>query len=551
MKREQLSNFHRTLILAILMIGLVIVVAGITLVSVYQAAHRTESERLAEAAHYQARLLETVIQRKYSENPQASREQILESALNLLQDTHVNFGNYGQKTELVLGQRRENKIILLLFKHQRSTSERIEIDTHSALALPMQRALAGQSGVVAGPDYRGVEVLAAYIPVRDYGLGVVAKIDLAEFERDYIKAGITAALSGLLLIVIASIIFYRISRKIVHEAKESEVRLDVILDTVVDGIISIDTQGIITSYNKAAQHIFGYTAEEALGASINLLIPESYHSRHNEHLAEYAKTHSSNIMGIGREVVGKRKDGNLFPMDLAISNAQVGKQIIFTGVVRDITQRKQVEAELERHREHLEEQVKERTQALENANKQLEELARKDSLTGIANRRVFNSILKLELNRASRNRTALTLMMADIDYFKKYNDGYGHLAGDSCLIKVAKIAEKTFQRAGDLVARYGGEEFAVVLPSTSSTEAEHLAQQLLNAINQQDIEHEFSEVANHVTISIGVVTVVPSNSLTDKLLIKAADDALYQAKQSGRNRYVISDVSRNREQESA
>jgi len=158
-----------------------------------------------------------------------------------------------------------------------------------------------------------------------------------------------------------------------------------------------------------------------------------------------------------------------------------------------------------------------------------------DGLTGIANRRRFDLHLEDEFRRAKRNATPVSLVMIDVDYFKDFNDNYGHQRGDDCLIRIGSALSGMLNRARDLVARYGGEEFTVVLPDTDKDGALQVAEAMRAAVEALAIEHAYSGVARHVTISLGVSTLVPELSTTTGSLIHAADRALYQAKRAGRN----------------
>jgi diguanylate cyclase (GGDEF)-like protein len=175
----------------------------------------------------------------------------------------------------------------------------------------------------------------------------------------------------------------------------------------------------------------------------------------------------------------------------------------------------------------------------------MEKISSLDELTGIPNRRQLNNILKSEWQRAIRNRAELSLLMIDVDHFKKFNDHYGHIAGDECLINVAKALQKACYRPGDFVARYGGEEFTVILPESNRAGAQHLAERLRAAVEALNISHKNSEVSHHVTISIGGASVLPSLGQNHDILVLAADNALYQAKNTGRNRVVITGDPRN------
>jgi diguanylate cyclase (GGDEF)-like protein len=189
------------------------------------------------------------------------------------------------------------------------------------------------------------------------------------------------------------------------------------------------------------------------------------------------------------------------------------------------------------HRE-LEQRVAERTQELEAANHRLEALSTTDGLTGIANRRRFDEVLANEWNRALRVQEPVALLMLDVDLFKKYNDHYGHQAGDECLRSVAKIFEANSRRSSDLAARYGGEEFALIAANTDATRAVRLAMAICNSIESLGLPHVDSPFGK-VTVSIGVAVITPENAEQAEVLVHQADDALYLAKNQGRNRVVL------------
>jgi diguanylate cyclase (GGDEF)-like protein len=172
------------------------------------------------------------------------------------------------------------------------------------------------------------------------------------------------------------------------------------------------------------------------------------------------------------------------------------------------------------------------------AEDQLKLIASMDGLTGIANRRHFDTTLDLEWRRAMRNATPLSLIMIDIDFFKNYNDLHGHLAGDSCLQKIAHTIRDSLRRAGNFASRYGGEEFIAILPDTNAEEAFLFAESLREKIENLDIEHKDSNVGSNVTISLGIYSLIPDKNRTRDELIGLADKALYKAKQGGRNRVV-------------
>lgn len=179
---------------------------------------------------------------------------------------------------------------------------------------------------------------------------------------------------------------------------------------------------------------------------------------------------------------------------------------------------------------------------LELANNKLQRLATIDGLTKVANRRCFDIHIIKEWKRGKRQREPLFLLLCDVDFFKIYNDTYGHQQGDECLKIVAKVLSQNAKRPGDLVARYGGEEFALILPNTSAVGAVHVAKLIQSDLNSRGIIHQGSKVSEFVTLSIGIAGMIPDINLSTEKLIKVADEALYEAKKKGRNLIVIKEV---------
>lgn len=206
----------------------------------------------------------------------------------------------------------------------------------------------------------------------------------------------------------------------------------------------------------------------------------------------------------------------------------------------DVLARVRQQLTLRSQKRQLQQEIQERKrveEALRQANRELQRLVNIDGLTQIANRRCFDQVLHQEWKRLKREQAPLSLILCDIDFFKFYNDRYGHLAGDDCLKQVAQAIQQSTRRPADLVARYGGEEFAVILPNTTPEGAIQVATQIQATVANLNICHDRSQVSPLVTLSIGCVTVVPTSESTPENLIAAADQALYCAKVGGRNRY--------------
>lgn len=228
-----------------------------------------------------------------------------------------------------------------------------------------------------------------------------------------------------------------------------------------------------------------------------------------DHEADYrALTRDGNYVWI-RDVVHVVRD-------------EAGEVEALVGFMFDISERKKTEEELLR------------------LQKELEELSFKDGLTGVANRRMFDSIMGIEWENARRNHQPLSLLMLDIDYFKQYNDQYGHVMGDDCLIQVAQVLSSVATRSRDFIARFGGEEFVMVLPETDDQSAKKVAERCRSLILEQGIPHEKSDISPLLTMSLGVGTIIPASGDELKAFIEAVDMLLYKAKQNGRDRIEYS-----------
>lgn len=198
-----------------------------------------------------------------------------------------------------------------------------------------------------------------------------------------------------------------------------------------------------------------------------------------------------------------------------------GEVEALVGFMFDISERKQTE------------------QQLLQLQKQLEELSYQDSLTGVANRRMFDNRLQMEWSNAQRNRLPLSLILLDIDYFKQYNDHYGHVRGDDCLKSVGQALSGAAVRPRDLLARYGGEEFVLLLPETDAQAAAQVSERCRQLIRGQNIQHAHSQVAPLLTISLGVGTLIPGPFDQPQAFLERVDRLLYKAKHQGRNQAVL------------
>jgi diguanylate cyclase (GGDEF)-like protein/PAS domain S-box-containing protein len=303
------------------------------------------------------------------------------------------------------------------------------------------------------------------------------------------------------------------------EAEIANIELSQIINTSIDGMVLIYENFSVKRINTSLLNFFDLSETEAVGKKCYDLMDCSWCNTSECPLTKLLRGKAHIELDIERT----RKDGVTVPFIFSATpfRGLDGSVIGMVARFRDITERKYAE------------------NTLKEANEQLELLSASDGLTGVANRRCFDQTIQREWTRLQRTKDYLSLIMCDVDFFKLFNDTYGHQDGDDCLKSVAKTLQANARRGADCVARYGGEEFAVILPVTGKKSAIHVAEKIRQTMEKMAIAHGKSSVAPCVTLSLGVATVVPDKQGTPDSLIKCADKALYLAKSSGRNRVVV------------
>lgn len=301
-----------------------------------------------------------------------------------------------------------------------------------------------------------------------------------------------------------------------NSLRKSEEMYRIIAEHSTDMISKHDKAGTFLYVSPACRKLTGYEPEELIGrVAYELFHPDDMASI----LQGQADLETSSDLVFNSYRV-RRKDGSYvwFETTGSILRDDDGqfKEILCTS--RDVSSRKNLEQQLLR------------------SNELLQKISSIDALTGVANRRIFDESYAMEWRKAIRFSTPLTVILVDIDYFKTFNDTYGHQEGDLCLKQVADALRRAANRPGDLIARYGGEEFVIVLPSTDATGASIVAERLRAEVENLSIPHIRSDVSHVVTASLGTATIVPNLELTRHDLLLQADKALYQAKKDGRNR---------------
>lgn len=283
---------------------------------------------------------------------------------------------------------------------------------------------------------------------------------------------------------------------------------DVVVRNTREGIVVLDPGLRIETVNPGFERITGFAAADVLGRTPDVLAAQALDSDALQHMRSSLRA-SQQWEGL---LWARRKNGETYPLEASLDAVRdaAGNVARHVMVFRDVTVQKQLED-------------------------RLRELSATDALTLVANRRTFDEALEREWHRAMRSNLPVSLVMADIDFFKAFNDVYGHVAGDACLQQVAAAIAAGVQREGALVARYGGEEFAVILPATDADAAREVAERIRRQVEGLAIPHSGNPGGGCVTISMGLSTRTPPQTADFVSLMQSADKALYRAKESGRN----------------
>lgn len=339
----------RLLILVGIMVAVSLIVVLFAISLLYEAAFAEEESRLAEAVKSHARLIEAVARFDSVHSRDAHPDGWQAATLGQVIDAHNHDEGFGETGEFALARREGNRIIFLLKQRLSGSTVPEPVAFAGQLAKPMQLALSNKSGTTVGRDYRGKIVLAAHEPVALLNLGIVAKIDLSEIRAPFIRAGLVSGMVAVLVVVLGALLFFKISNPMIQRLEESVARTHAFLETALDGIIIMDHEGRITDFNPAAEKIFGYSKTEIIGRLLaETIIPPDLRERHNQGLARYLATGETSLLGQRIEISAVRADGGEFPIELTIARIGHSEPPQFTGFLRDISERKQAEARLQK-----------------------------------------------------------------------------------------------------------------------------------------------------------------------------------------------------------
>lgn len=314
-----------------------------------------------------------------------------------------------------------------------------------------------------------------------------------------------------------------------------------LFDQAPDGYLVTDITGRIYEANQTIAHWLQLKSSQLLGKALQALIASTHLSQFQHQWNTLLKTTAQDSGSIYLFLLSLQSATQTeIPVELSVKPVRNPQQEIvgFRWMVRLLSSQRQAEVDILQLNAQLQKQVVAQAAALQRAKRQLEAQVYTDHLTKVANRRQFDQHLHQEWRRCQRQSLPLTLVMCDVDYFKRYNDLNGHLAGDACLRRVAQVLKRTIGRSGDLVARYGGEEFALILPATITENALQLIAKLRSRIAKLAIINGDSPLS----MSFGLVTVIPNRQETPDKLVAAADQALYLAKRNGRDQYHLGSV---------
>ena len=373
----------------------------------------------------------------------------------------------------------------------------------------------GSSQQVSSVD--GVSRLSSYRKVDDYPLVVFVTVSTNDILSSWWSDATIALLASATVSAILGLFGWRLVTQFrLRDQKdaavrESEQQYRLLADASTDVIVKLGPNGRRQYVSPACERMFGYQPIELLDG----------HPRDTAHPDDWPRLAAciEEILTVGQAPPVtyrvRRRDGIYLWVEIQGRRLEVGQGCVVA--IRDITARKRVEALLHEANNHLQQQVM------------------LDGLTGVANRRCFDQTFEKEFRRARRNSSPIGLLMIDVDHFKKFNDIYGHPAGDGCLRRIAETIEAQVRRPGDFVARYGGEEFAVLLPDTGPGGASEMASRITAAIERLGIVHRGNSFSV-ATVSIGVATSEQNHpDHSHHKLLEMADTALYQAKERGRN----------------
>lgn len=321
-------------------------VGAVSIATLYQTAIDQHRLRLIEIVQSQARLIESIASFNAFRNGSDISNDWQDITLSQVQNAHSQFEGFGETGEYAMARLSGDNIeFVLTHSHDNFETGRI-IPYQGEWAEPMRKALNGESGTTIGLDYRGHTVLSAFEPIDVLDLGLTAKIDLSEIREPFIRTGLIALAIGLVIIVISSRLFIKIAQPINQQIEQQAETFRTLAETASEGIILINTKGIIQYLNPAAEAMFGYPHGDLIDQSVNRLMSRSLRNHHDGFINNYLETGFKKIIGSGRQLVGQRKNGSQFAFYLSIGDINLEHTRLFAGVLMDLSEQQKLQREI-------------------------------------------------------------------------------------------------------------------------------------------------------------------------------------------------------------
>lgn len=338
---------HKNFKLLILIMAFTsLIVAAVSITSLYNTAFDQHRLRLIETVKSQARLIEAIASFNAFENGSDTDLSWQDTTLQQIKNAHSQFKGFGETGEYALARLSSGMIEFVLSHRHFDLDTPKSIPYQGKWAEPMRLALGNKSGTIIALDYRGEPVLAAYEPVAVLNLGLVAKIDLSEIRTPFIQTGLISLSLGFIIVLISSQLFFRIAEPITQQIEQQAETFQTLAETASEGIVLINTDGLIQYINPAGEAMFGYTEDVLLGQSVNQLMPLTTRKSHDQYINNYLGSGIGKIIGIGRQLVGQRKNGSQFPMHLSIGDINLKHTRLFAGVIMDLSDRQKMQREI-------------------------------------------------------------------------------------------------------------------------------------------------------------------------------------------------------------
>lgn len=443
-----------SIILVAIMIAVTLITLSLAVAMLYDTYFEQQEKRLLDSVVSKARLIDAVARfdaaHSQSDHPDGAAAATLSQVIDA--EKHANHAGFERESYIA---RQDGNDMVFLVRSREGIIEHIELrvsmtdKSHEAMA----RALSGQRGTYIAQDDHGHQVLSAYVPVRELGLGLVEVISIDELKQPFVTAVELSSIVALVLIIGGAIWFVKIINPLSDQLAESEALYQSVVNTASDSIIIIDDKGIIQQANNSSRRLFGYEIDELVGNNVSMLMSAEQAKDHSFHIGKYKKTGMSNVLGTSRELLAKRKDGSCFPINLSLSNTLIDGKMFFTGIVHDYTEVNESKKDLLAAKDEAERANSAKSQFLSNMSHEL-----KTPLNAVIG---FSQLLALndDLDEESRVRVKeiekagyyLLDLITDILDLSAIESGNIHLSSDKYFFR--EIVDEVLRLVSSMASR--------------------------------------------------------------------------------------------------